>query len=108
MIHDGEHTYYAYIVASRSRTLYVGFSGDLFVRVRQHREGRFEGFSNTYRCERLVWFERYQWVQQAIAREKQIKRWSRVKKIELIERVNPGWVDLAEKWGTKLEPWSGS
>jgi putative endonuclease len=100
-----EHRYYAYIMASLSLTLYVGFTSDIEVRVSQHKNDVFDGFSKTYRCHRLVWFERFQMVNSAIAREKQIKRWSRTKKIVLIERVNPAWADLSEKWGKPLEMW---
>jgi putative endonuclease len=56
------------------------------------------GFTETYRCNRLVWFERYQYILHAIAREKQIKRWRREKKIWLIEETNPTWADLSEDW----------
>ncbi len=94
-----EKLFYAYIIASRSRTLYVGFTGDLYVRVMQHRAGTYEGFTAEYQCHRLVWYERYGSPIEAISREKQIKRWSRGKKIMLIERENPTWVDLAADWG---------
>ncbi len=97
-----ERTYYVYIMSSLSRTLYVGFTSDLGVRVRQHQAGTYEGFTKTYRCCRLVWYQSFEWVGEAIAREKQIKRWSRGKKIELIERVNPAWADLSEAWGKTI------
>ena len=89
-----EHRYYVYIVASKSRVIYIGVTGNLTRRVCQHRLGRFEGFSKTYRCNRLVWFEVYMDVQVAIAREKQMKRWNRSKKVFLIDRDNPTWEDL--------------
>jgi putative endonuclease len=98
-----ERVYYTYIVASRSRTLYIGITSGIEVRVRQHREGRFDGFSKVYRCTRLVWFERYVQVQDAIAREKQLKGWSRVKKIALIEQSNPTWEDLSAGWGRPVQ-----
>jgi putative endonuclease len=98
-----EHAYYVYIMSSLSRTLYVGFTSDLGVRVRQHQAGTYEGFTTTYRCRRLVWYQSFEWVGKAIAREKQIKRWSRGKKIELIERVNPAWADLSAGWGEVIE-----
>src|ERR1700761_6406167 len=97
-----EYEYYVYIVASRSRTLYIGFTGRLVVRVFQHRAGTFEGFSKTYHCHRLVYFERFGEVSAAIAREKQLKRWSRVKKLAVIERHNPSWTDLSEGWGKPI------
>ncbi|MBV8113118.1 MAG: GIY-YIG nuclease family protein [Silvibacterium sp.] len=94
-----ERCYCTYIVASRSRTLYVGVTGDPFSRVMQHRAGDTEGFTARYRCNRLVWFESYVSPDPAIAREKQLKRWSRAKKVALIERENPTWEDLSEDWG---------
>ena len=94
-----ERFYCTYIVASRSRTLYVGVTGDLFSRVMQHRAGETEGFTARYRCSRLVWFERYSSPDLAIVREKQLKRWARAKKIALIERENLTWEDLSEDWG---------
>jgi len=101
-----ERTYYAYIISSLSRTLYAGFTSGIEHRVWQHKNDIFEGFSKTYRCHRLVWYERFQLVDFAIAREKQVKRWPRAKKIELIERVNPAWADLSVEWGKPLTPWS--
>jgi putative endonuclease len=93
-----EHTYYVYIVASRSRVLYCGITNNILRRTEQHREGSIEGFTADYKCTRLVWFERYQYVGNAINREKQIKRWRREKKIALIKQANPHWVDLSEAW----------
>ncbi len=87
--------YHVYILASNSRVLYVGITNDLILRVRQHRDGAFDGFTKQYRVHRLVYFETYGWVQDAIAREKQIKRWRREKKVWLIERGNPTWEDLS-------------
>ncbi len=98
-----EKLFYAYIIASRSRTLYVGFTSDLYVRVMQHRAGAYQGFTTEYQCHRLVWYERYGSPIKAISREKQIKRWNRAKKITLIERDNPTWVDLAAEWGTRIQ-----
>jgi putative endonuclease len=93
-------TYYTYIMASRSHTLYIGVTGNLERRVRQHRDGTFGGFTSLYRCDRLVWFERYASPSSAIAREKQLKGWIRNKKLALIERENPTWANLSEAWGT--------
>jgi len=93
-----ERFFYVYLVANRSRVLYVGFTSDIKIRVKQHREGRFEGFTETYGCDRLVWFERYTTASAAIAREKQIQRWRREKKLFLIERENPTWEDLSLVW----------
>jgi putative endonuclease len=92
------HRYYVYLLASKSRALYVGVTNDLILRVRQHRDGTYDGFTKQYRIDRLVYYESFGWVQDAIAREKQIKRWRREKKVFLIERENPTWEDLSEAW----------
>jgi putative endonuclease len=94
----GEHLYSTYIIASRSRTLYIGVTGDLRRRVFQHKWKEYEGFSAKYRCDRLVWFENFQEAGLAIARETQLKKWNRAKKIALIERINPTWADLSRDW----------
>ena len=79
-----EHQYYMYILSSRSRTLYVGVTNKLLHRVEQHRRGEFDGFTKKYNIHRLVYFERFQYVGNAIAREKEIKGWLREKKMALI------------------------
>ena len=89
------HHYFVYIVASRSHVLYVGVTNNLRRRVRQHQLGTFEGFSARYACNRLVWFQQFQYVNKAIAREKQIKGWRREKKLALIAETNPTWLDLS-------------
>jgi putative endonuclease len=91
-------SYFTYIAASRSHTLYIGITSDLQKRMFQHKWKEYEGFSVTYNCDRLVWFERYQDVVQAIRREKQLKGWRRFKKIALIEATNPAWIDLSKDW----------
>jgi putative endonuclease len=95
--------YYTYIVASSSHTLYIGVTSNIEQRIWQHKSKEFEGFSATYNCNRLVWFERYTQAGTAIAREKQLKVWVRAKKIELIEQANPTWADLSESWGKPIE-----
>jgi putative endonuclease len=90
--------YFTYIVASRSRTLYVGVTSDLHKRVFQHKWREHDGFTERYNCDRLVWFEISQEVRNAIAREKQVKHWRREKKIALIEKMNPAWADLSKDW----------
>ena len=92
-----DRSYFTYIMASRSRTLYVGVTGDLLKRVFQHKWKEHEGFTARYNCDRLLWFERHQFVKDAIAREKELKGWRRSKKIGLIESVNPAWVDLSRE-----------
>jgi putative endonuclease len=93
-----EKTYNVYILASRSHVLYSGVTNDLIGRVRQHREGKISGFTAKYRIHRLVYFETFRHVRGAIAREKQIKSWTREKRAELIQSTNPTWVDLAADW----------
>ncbi len=83
-----EGGYYVCIFASRSRTLYIGVTNNLGVRVRQHRSDIFGGFTSDYNFHRLVYYERFAWIQDAFAREKQLKRWRREKKLWLIEREN--------------------
>ena len=77
--------YYVYILSSRSRNLYTGVTNNIFRRVWQHREGRGSEFTRRYRIHRLVYFERFESVRSAIAREKQIKAWTRAKRIALIQ-----------------------
>lgn len=100
-MHEGN--YFTYIVASQSRTLYIGVTSDLLKRVYQHKWKEFGGFTSRYNCDRLVWFEKSQEVTTAIAREKQLKGWSREKKITMIESANPAWVDLSRDW-YEVEP----
>jgi putative endonuclease len=95
-MHEG--SYFTYIVASRSHTLYIGVTGDLRRRIFEHKWKEFDGFSSKYNCDRLVWFESYQNVTAAIAREKQLKGWRREKKIALIQKMNPAWIDLSKDW----------
>jgi putative endonuclease len=99
---DKEHRYAVYIMGSKTGTLYVGMSGFFDTRVDQHKAGETEGFSATYHCNRLVYYETYDKVYKAIAREKQLKGWRRAKKIALIEKLNPRWQDLAENWGKEM------
>jgi putative endonuclease len=93
-----EGTYFTYIVASRSCTLYVGMTSNLQTRVFEHKDGTFEGFSSRYNCNRLVWFEIYDEPLKAINREKRLNGWRREKKIALIEKGNPTRLDLSEGW----------
>lgn len=94
--------YWVYVVASRTGTLYIGMTNNLYVRVAQHKSGEIEGFSSKYGCKRLVYWESFDDVLKAIYREKQIKGWRRVEKTVLIESMNPRWTDLAEKWGAEM------
>jgi putative endonuclease len=89
--------YYVYIAASLSRTLYVGVTNDLLRRIYEHRHKLQDGFTARYNVDRLVYFEHVTDVNAAIRREKQIKDWSRKKKVRLVEADNPAWRDLAEE-----------
>jgi putative endonuclease len=90
--------YYVYILASkRNGTLYVGVTGDLLKRVYEHKNELGKGFTEKYGVHKLVYFEATENVESAITREKQIKKWNRTWKLELIESVNPDWNDLYDK-----------
>jgi putative endonuclease len=89
-----------YILASqRNGTLYTGVTSDLIGRIYKHRAGTQGAFTRQYGVERLVWFEMHATMDNAIQREKRIKKWYRKWKLELIETGNPGWRDLAEDFG---------
>jgi putative endonuclease len=90
--------YYVYIMASKSRTLYVGVTNNLERRVYEHKNKLIEGFTSKYNVNRLVWYAETSDVRDAIAREKEIKGWVRAKKVGLVEESNPEWRDLSEGW----------
>ena len=90
--------YYTYIMSSPGGTLYTGVTNNIWARVLTHKEKLKPGFTKKYNVTRLVYFEHYGSIIQAIQREKQIKGWTRKKKIRLIETQNPKWIDLAENW----------
>jgi putative endonuclease len=89
-----DYNFYVYIISNRSRTLYTGITNDLTWRVSEHFDRKGRGFTQQYRFTRLVYFEHFVYVNDAIRREKQIKGWRRSKKVALIESVNPVWADL--------------
>ena len=91
-------SYWVYILASRSRRLYVGVTSNLESRVWQHKSGTIEGFTKRYHIQRLVHFEETTDVIAAIAREKVLKGWRRSRKVSLIEANNPLWDDLSAAW----------
>jgi putative endonuclease len=92
-------SYYVYILTNHSRMLYVGVTDDIKRRTFEHKTGYFEAsFTDRYKVDQLVYFEEIADAPAASAREKQLKGWSRKKKIALIEQDNPRWLDLAEKW----------
>jgi putative endonuclease len=89
------NTYYVYILASkRNGTLYIGVTNDLERRLYEHKNNLVEGFTSKYNVHHLVYYEDVNDIQSALQREKQLKRWTRKWKIELIEKVNPEWRDL--------------
>jgi putative endonuclease len=89
-----------YLLTNRSHgTFYVGVTSDLIARLYQHRAGTFDGFTKRYGIWRLVWFEVHETMDSAILREKQVKRWARQWKYDLVNAVNPTWRDLAEDFG---------
>lgn len=90
-----DHTYFVYLLASgRNGTLYTGVTNDLVRRVAEHRDGLAEGFTKKYHVHHLTWFEVHDDIDQAILREKQIKRWKREWKVALFRETNPRWEDL--------------
>jgi len=88
--------YYIYILASkRNGTLYIGVTNDLDRRVNEHKSKIVEGFTKKYNVDKLVYCEEYNNVEDALKREKQLKKWNRKWKLELIEKSNPEWTDLS-------------
>jgi len=90
--------YYVYIMASKSRVLYIGITNNIWRRVWEHKNDIHPGFTSKYRVHRMVHFESFKYVGNAIAREKRIKGWLREKKVALIRSVNPTWGDLSQRW----------
>jgi len=102
-MHFIEKWYYVYIMTNRSKTLYIGITSKLHLRVLQHKTKTFKGFTSNYRIDRLVYWEQFKNVNAAIAREKQLKGWRRIKKIQLIVSMNPTWNDLSADWYPELD-----
>ena len=101
------YDYFVYLLTNAARTvLYIGVTNDVENRLRAHREGLTPGFTERYRVNRLIYYEAFGEVLEAIAREKQLKGWTRAKKDALIARTNPLWKDLSADWlarrGTRL------
>jgi putative endonuclease len=94
----GQARFFIYILASHSRVLYTGVTRDLLRRVHQHRRAQIRGFTRKYHVNRLVYFEETLSARAAFKRERQIKGWSREKKLRLVESCNAGWLDLAANW----------
>jgi len=94
-----QHQYYIYILASQKNgTLYIGVTNDLERRVLEHKQKINEGFTSKYNVNMLVYFESFQYINDAILREKRLKKWNRQWKINLIEEENKEWNDLSEDW----------
>ena len=91
-------SYYVYIMSNAARTLYIGVTNDLERRVYQHKQRLVPGFTATYRVNYLVHYEESSDVHEAIERERQLKGWTRTKKVALIESSNPTWRDLSLDW----------
>jgi putative endonuclease len=90
-------------MASRSLNLYTGITDNIFRGALEHKTGVFEGFTKHYNISRLVYYEVFRYVNNAIAREKQVKAWTPAKRIALIKSINPTWQDLADGWGKKIQ-----
>ena len=94
--------YYVYILSSLTGTLYTGVTNNIYNRTLQHKGKESPGFTSKYDVNRLVYYETFTDVRAAIRREKEIKGWTRKKKVALIESENPKWQDLAEGWGEQI------
>ncbi len=95
MIKKYKKTYYVYILASkRNGTLYIGITSNIRRRIYEHKNDLIEGFTKKYKVHLLVHYETFEYVNNALTREKQLKRWKRKWKLELIEKENPHWKDL--------------
>jgi putative endonuclease len=90
-------------MASRSLNLYIGITDNIFRRALEHKDCTIEGFTKKYNINGLVYYETFKYVGNAIAREKQVKAWTRAKRLALIKSINPTWQDLAEGWGEKTQ-----
>jgi len=91
-----DYNFWVYIVTNiHDSVLYIGMTNDLARRVSEHRSGEFVGFTSAYRCRKLLYYEHFGHVEDAISRETQLKKWSRSKKVALIATMNPRWEDLA-------------
>jgi putative endonuclease len=89
-----DYEFFVYILSNRSHTLYIGVTNNLRVRVLQHRQETSKAFTTRYKITRLIYFERFQYIDKAIVREKELKHWTRARKIALIESRNSTWAEL--------------
>jgi len=88
------HDYYVYIISSNTGVLYIGVTNNLVRRLLEHKKRSIKGFTERYYANKLVYYEHHRYILNAIEREKQLKRWSRNKKVKLIKTINPAWEDL--------------
>ena len=103
------HTYYVYMLASGPcGYVYVGVTNDLIRRVAEHKQGLIPGYTCERGIDQLVWFETHQYIDEAIKREKRIKRWLRPWKFALVEKENPRWLDLYGEVRSNAEPGSAA
>ncbi len=93
-----DRNYYVYIMSNNAGITYVGVTNDIFRRVEEHKASKIRGFSATNKTHKLVYYEEFQYIENAIFREKQIKSWRREKKRTLIRSSNPKWKDLSLDW----------
>lgn len=95
--------YIVYILTNINKTvLYVGFTDDIIKRTQEHMEKKYDGFTKLYNVNRLVYFEKHNTVEEAMLREKHLKKWNREGKDNLINKLNPDWKDLSEDFNKKL------
>jgi putative endonuclease len=98
-MHKNIHQYYLYILSNKyNGTLYIGVTNDLERRMFEHKNKLIEGFTKRYSLDRLIYFETFQYINDAIIREKNMKKWKREWKIDLIEKENSNWSDLSKGW----------
>jgi len=91
--------YYVYILTNKNNNvLYTGITNNIYIRLSQHKQKLVKGFTTKYNCNKLVYYEYFNDVKLAISREKEIKKWRREKKVNLINILNPEWRDLSEEW----------
>jgi putative endonuclease len=93
-----ERRYFVYIMANASKRIYTGMTNSIRRRVREHKLKLAPGFAAQYNMTRLVYFESFEDVRNAIEREKQVKTWTRAKRLALVESTNPKWEDLSREW----------
>jgi putative endonuclease len=98
-----QNKYYVYILASmRNGTIYIGVTGNILERISLHKSEKIKGFTQKYSVTTLVYYESFDYINDALSREKQLKKWNRKWKINLIEKVNPLWEDITESiWNSK-------